>query len=316
MVLPRLKTFVSRHFKPEHGAWVQVSQAFMGLFFMSSGSWKLYNYFITGDQYMYHHMQYWLDKGWPPWWYAWFMKNFVMFHDTTFAILVVLLQFVPGFMILMNIRARLAAFFLMFLQILVFFGVFGHTNFNEFVGLSIWMALFYVLKPANPADMNQKVWLLMKVLFLIPAGLFLYNRWNYDDPWMKGFLYQKDQLTKDVMSSHIYIKLALMWLIQFKIVMWIWIAKWWVRVLMVSLLLVPRVSVYAGAVLLSMHVLQVIVWLNGTTGQGTLWVVGTFMLVTMDHYMYYCHKDGGAGRVGTPWKKRCQSLITRLRPSS
>jgi len=293
-----------------------VSQAFTGLFFMSAGSWKLYNYFLTGDQSMYHHMQYWLDKGWPPWWYGWFMKNAVMFHDTTFAILVVLLQFVPGFMILMNIKARVAAFFLLFLQCLVFLGVFGHTNFNEFVGLSIWMALFYVLKPANPADMDTRVWWLLKILFLIPAGLFLYNRWNYDDPWLRGFLYQKEQLTKDVMSSHIYVKLALMWLIQFKVVMWLWIAKWWIRVFLACMLLVPKYSVKAGAILLTLHVFQVIIWLNGTTGQGTLWVVGMFMFVTMDHYMHYYHKEKYEGKIGTQWKKRCQNLCARLRPSS
>lgn len=315
MVLPEVKAFIARHWHPERGSWVQLAQVFIGLFFMGAGAWKFYNYFLTGDQLFYNHMAFWLDKGWPPDWYEPFMRNIAQMHDHTFAVLVMLMQFIPGLMIMANVKARWAGFILLLLQINVFLGVFGHTNFNEFVGLSLWMALFYALKPADPREMSPRVWLFLKVLFVVFAGLLAYNRWNYDDPWMRGYLYQRDQLAQDVVSSFIYIKLFVLWLTQFTWFGYVWVSKWWLRVVFTGLLL-TRWAAFAGAALLVMQTTSVMVWLNGTTSQGVLWVVGFFTFVTMEQFMRMLDKKDPSRRVRIPWKKLFATVSARLRPAS
>jgi len=289
MVYSKLQQLISDNWHPEKGSWVHVAAFLAGLFFMGAATFKIYNYFILGDQSLAGHFQYWLDSGWPPEWYAHVMRFFQPYEKPV-AAMVILMQIIPGFMIMTNTKTRIAGLILFTVQIQVFLGVFKHTNFNEFVGCSVWICLFYIFKPQNRADMSRQAWKILIFLFFLLNCILVYNRHNYQDHLLLSYTYQREQLAADIMGSSVYWKHFVLWITQWSWMPYFFVSLWYIRLTLTALLL-TRWRQYAAAALLVTYVTNITIWMNGTTSQGVLWVMITFVFLTHEQHIRYLDRD-------------------------
>lgn len=270
--------------------WVRTAQIFVGLFFIGSGFFKLFNYFIIGDQSLAGHFQFWIDNGWPPDWYLPFM-HWGQSNPVPLSIVVIAMQFIPGFLLLINWRVREAMSALLLVQIGIFLGVLGHLGFNEFVGISLWIVLFYVLKPKGSLDWNLKKWRIFTFLLIGLSLLQLYNRYAPGDPWISAAAWQREHLAADVMSVSVLWKQFILWISSGSWGEYLWAGSWWIQ-LACTLLLFTRWRLIGGAGLLLFAMGHVWTWMNAVTSQGVLWVLAWYVWTTQEELLHSRHATG------------------------
>ncbi|MBI1812496.1 hypothetical protein HY285_00940 [Candidatus Peregrinibacteria bacterium] len=265
--------------------WVRVVQIFVGLFFLGAAMFKVTIYFGHHARALTDDFAYWTRNGWPLHAYRVLMEwLFSVPHVTgVLEVLTILLQAIPGFMLVTNIKPRLAGAALFLFQINIFLGTFHQTGFNEFVGMSLWIALFFALRPQNET-WNHKLWHAMTLLVFLFTLLFLYNRYLQDDPWPSGYLWQRTHLQQDVMSTALWWKRMVLWISRGTIGEILWTSVWWVDLLFCFLLL-TRWRLQAGAVLLAFAILRSLTWMNSITSQGVLTVLFLFLWMSQEEVM-------------------------------
>ena len=289
-------------------SWPSIAQTFIGLFFIGAGLFKLENYFLVGDQSLTRHFQFWIDNGWPPSW-SLPLFHWGQLHPLPLSALVIALQITSGILLVLHWHRHLAASLLLLVQTGIFLGTFHHRGFNEFVGTSLWVALFYLFKPepssrhqapcvmvslpagqAGSVEPSQGAWCfrlkfwwpILTYLFIGIALLQLYNRFVVGDPWMSSVPWQIEHLSADVMSIHPLWKNFSIMIAQTSWGKYLWLASWWIQLACV-LGFLTRFRLYSGALLLCLWFLHIWTWMNGITSQGVLWLLATLVWVTEEH---------------------------------
>ncbi|MBI3335945.1 hypothetical protein HYZ98_00040 [Candidatus Peregrinibacteria bacterium] len=263
--------------------WIRSARIFIGLFFVGLGLYKLYNYFLIGDLSLKDHFQFWLDSGYPPAWYAEFLR-WGQGHHKLLAAGVVAGQFIPGAFIALNWHVRPAAVIILFLQINVGLGVLKDTGFNDVVGISLWAALFYILAPRKLGQWETSFWRLMTLFLIVLAILHLYNRYNAGDPWVSSVAWHRIHLEKEIMSITPFWKNMVLAISATSFGSFLIAAKWWVDVFFTGVL-ITRWRLYGALWLTVSMVLQYWTWLLGAGPHAVLWVLVLFAWMTHEEYM-------------------------------
>src|SRR3989344_1416996 len=265
--------------------WPRVAQTFIGLFFIGAGLFKLQNYFLVGDQSLPRPFQFWIDNAWPPLW-SLPLFHWGQSHHLFLSALVIALQIIPGILLVLHWHTRIAATVLFFMQMGIFIGTFHHLGFNEFVGTSLWIALFYLLKPQK----NLWSWPLLTYLFVGLALLQLYNRFVVGDPWLSTVTWQREHLAADVMSIHPLWKNFILAIAHMRWGTYLWAASWWIQLACV-LGLLTRFRLSFSAILICLWFLHIWTWMNGITSQGVLWLLATFVWMTEEYQQQNMNKS-------------------------
>jgi hypothetical protein len=257
-----------------------VAQAFLGLFFMAAAYWKLRNYFLTGDQSLAGHWKYWEDSGWAS---GWILPLFHALapYEKWAAALTILLQAVPGFLLLVHCRTRIAGFLLLFIQILIFVGTFHNLWFNEFVGLSLWIVLYFCVRPGDPGRWKRLAWYLFTIPLAFVLAIHLLNRYRMGDAWPSSLPWHIQHLSADVMSVSPSWKHFILWTAGIPGGAMLWASRWWLTLAFTVGLLLP-LRRFSGALLLLLAIVRDWTWLNTTTSQGVLWVLALFLWLTQE----------------------------------
>ncbi|MBI3618585.1 hypothetical protein HY213_00950 [Candidatus Peregrinibacteria bacterium] len=278
--------------------WIRVVQTFVGLFFLGAAMFKVTIYFGPHARSLTDDFAYWTRNGWPLHAYRVMMEwLFSIPHViSVLEVLTILLQAIPGFMLVTNIKPRLAGMALLLFQINIFLGTFHQTGFNEFVGMSLWIAAFFMLRPkTGPARRsppeadeggrwNRKLWHAMTLIVFLTTLLFLYNRSLQGDPWPSAYAWQRMHLQQDVMSTALWWKRMVLALSQGTIGQILWTSHWWME-LALCFLLLTRWRLQAGAVLLVLAILRSLTWMNSITSQGVLTVLFLFLWMVQEEVM-------------------------------
>jgi hypothetical protein len=267
--------------------WLYMAQVFVGLFFVSSALFKFSSFFLVGDQSLRSHFQFWIGNGWPPGWYKtvllWMFS--LPYGEKVMEALTILLQGVPGLMLIVNWRVRWAAVALLYIQLLIFLGTFHHRGFNEFVGYSIWLSLYYLVRPHNPEEWRGRLGSIFTFLLFVLTALYLYNRYYIDDPWLGAVKWQREHLMHDIMTPFLAWKQFVLIMSHGTIGAYLWASVWWIELLLCGLLLVPnRVRLYAGTGLLLFAIARSWTWMNSVTSQGVLTALVFVVWVVQEEY--------------------------------
>jgi hypothetical protein len=277
MIFPRLFYWP----KDATARWVYVAQLLVGLFFIGAACFKILSFFWAADQHLSDHFAYWVRMNLPPLWYRWFMD--VMFsipYMENIMEATLLFQLIPGIMLVANYRTRLAGWLLLFIQIQIFLGTYNHWGFNEFVGMSLWIAVYFAIRPADWLTWKNK-WNVLTFFFFIIHAIYLYNRYVMQDPWPSAMSWQLAHFQTDIVSSHILWKQMVIWIANLPFGAYLWAGTWWLE-LVLTLGILTKYRHLAGAGLVTTAVLREITWLNTNTSQGVLTLLFAFVWLVQE----------------------------------
>jgi hypothetical protein len=261
--------------------WVRISQIFVGLFFLGAAFYKLQNYFLVGDQSLTAHFEFWIRNGWPPQWYVSVMRQMLR-YENFFEAATIALQTIPAALLILNRKVHLAGMILLLVQLNIFLGTFHHRHFNEFVGISLWLALFFFLKPEFGHSWNPRTWNILRLMLILLLSLQLWNRYLLGDPWPSEMTWQREHLAADVLSVSLAWKWLALSLGASSFGTLLWASVWWLKVACTVFLLTPwrRVS---STTLLVIALFQSWTWMNSLTSQGVLWILVLFVFAAQEY---------------------------------
>ncbi len=261
------------------GPWTLAAQVLVGLFFLAAAAHKVSMYFVDGRS-IADDFAYWESLGYPPQWYRAFLHALfaLPYGHRVLEIAVIALQGVGGALLVLNRGTRIGGWLLLFVQANVFLGTFHHLGFNEFVGVSLAIALYFALRPSDGrwtgAGWRAIVWPVAAV-----TALFLYNRWVMGDPWIANVEWRRLDLQQDVMSTAWFWKSSALAIAASPIGPYAWVAPWWIGLALVPPLFSRRARPYALAGLLVLATLRTLTWMNSITSQGVLFVLLYFLVL-------------------------------------
>jgi hypothetical protein len=261
--------------------WVLVAQLFIGSFFIAAAYYKVMIYVVEGRS-IADDFGYWEGNGWPPMWYRWFIHMFfdLPYGHRVLELSVIALQMVGGVLLCINRGVRTAGWALLFVQCNVFLGTFHHRGFNEFVGISLWIAAFFALRPRS-GTFAPRTWLFFTAALAGFAALYLYNRYVMGDPWTTSFEWQRLDLQQDVMSSTWLIKRAALGIASLAFASLLWASVWWISCACIPAMF-TRWRMHAVAILTVFAILRTVIWANSITSQGVLFVLLYFLWMTYE----------------------------------
>ncbi len=264
--------------------WCRMAEILMGAFFLGAALYKLRNFFLVADSHLIDHFQYWKNEGWVASWLPFFLDPILRqpTGEKILEALTILLQFIPGFLWVYGKGLRTGGFSLLIIQSMVFLGTLHHRHFNEFVGISVWVAVFFLLQK-DRFTLNTRNWWWWKAMTVSLAGfvaLYCWNRYLIGDPWPSQMGWMHDHLYYYTVSSSLWWKNAVLFVTQFWWGQVLWAGVWWATVLMIPLMLFGKTARFAGAVLLTFAVFRAITWLNVYESQGVLWILVLLLWTT------------------------------------
>lgn len=303
-----LRLFRQKFSTPEF--WWSTARVLIGLFFIGAAIYKTFNYFLIGDQTLQGDFEYWLKNGWRPQWYAFILQGLLP-YEKLLALATVLLQLIPGIMLVLNYRVRMASLFLLFIQLNIFAGTLNFLGFNEFIGVSVWMALYFVIFPKGVELSRRKLWGFFTFLLLVLLSLQLYLRYRAGDPWLSSVNWQRLHYARDIMATHLLWKQFLLWLTSGSIGAYLWVSAWWIQATL-SFSILTRYRLYAGAGLLILAIFRSLMWMNSTTSYGVIWVLLLFLWTSQEYCLKRLSSEKNNGR--TPLQKK--PISARMRSSN
>ncbi|MEQ1849875.1 MAG: hypothetical protein ABL890_04785 [Candidatus Peribacteraceae bacterium] len=261
--------------------WLRLSQFFVALFFITASYYKLFDaFFFTKSAPLKRSMEWWIGNGWPLVGMRQVMQ-FVVQYDwlvACSAAFVISCQMTGGVLLFANIWKRFAGYVLLIVQLSVLFGVFhGGLGFQTFIGLSIWLAVFYILS----GRMTQRKWRLMSYWLIFYGFLILMHRYRMDDPWPSAFSWQYKHYIEDVMSISVSLKQLIIVLGKHPLAPYFWAGSWWLQ-LFVTFMLLTRFRIVAGIAWMLILIFHEWIWLNGLTSEGVLWILTGFVWLSFE----------------------------------
>ncbi|MBP9773975.1 MAG: hypothetical protein KBD00_05135 [Candidatus Peribacteraceae bacterium] len=261
--------------------WRYIAQAFMGLFFCAAAYYKLTDSFFGLSEVPLNVVfDFWIKQGYPIGFYKSLMQM-AMPYVAYLSGLVILMQGAFGIMMLYNVAKRTAAIILLVVQLNIFLGTFHHTGFNVFVGISLWVALYYLFQ--KDIEKRRWIWGLLTLLLVSCDLLHLWIRYKVGDPWIAAYSWQRLHFSQNVMSISPFIKHAFLWLSQGTIGMYIWASMWWLHVVL-ALGLLTRWRLQGGVALVLYFYFRAIIWTNVVGSDGVLWTLVLFVFITEEEY--------------------------------
>lgn len=262
--------------------WRYIAQVFIGLFFCAAAYYKLTDsFFGMADVPLNVVFDYWMKQGYP----VWFYKNLMLMAAPYLGYVsaaVILMQGLFGLMMIYNVGKRTAALILFLVQINIFLATFHHTGFNVFVGLSLWIALYYLLQ--QYIEMRRWIWAALTVALCTLIALHLRIRFSAGDPWISAYGWQRQHFVQNVMSISPLIKHIFLWISQGTIGMYLWAGMWWLQgVLAIGLL--TRWRLQSGIVFVLYSYFRAIVWTNVVGSDGVLWTLVLFIFITQEEFL-------------------------------
>ncbi len=256
--------------------WRYLPQCLLGLFFVSAATFKLkYSFFGIADVPLSDVFRYWISEGFPLSAYQSFMEH-AMPYSKLLAALVIALQGMVGVLLVMNTRTVLAGYLLLFLQINIFLGTFHSRAFNDFVGISLWIALYFILRDWLR---HPKVWLAMTAVFIGLEWFNVFIRYGAGDPWLSAFEWQRAHFAQNVMSVSPHLKQWVLIATRGAIGPWLWASMWWLH-LGLSMGMLTRYRLQFAVVLMILHLSRTIIWTNAIGSEGVLWILALFLWMT------------------------------------
>ncbi len=273
---------IARHFdrwRKNVAPWTLVAQVLVGLFFLSAAWHKIDMYLVDGRS-IADDFAYWESSGFPPQWYRAFMHALfaIPYGHRILEIAVIALQGAGGALLVANRRTGIAGLLLFFVQANVFLGTFHHLGFNEFVGVSLITAWYFVLRPED-GRWTEPRWRAVAWPVAAVTALFLYNRWVMGDPWIANVEWRRLELQQDVMSSFFLWKSTALAIADSPVGPYAWVAPWWIGLALLPGLFVRRLRSHALAGLLILATLRTLTWMNSITSQGVLFVLLYFLVL-------------------------------------
>lgn len=286
-------------------SWRRAVQVLIGFFFTAAAYHKLTNsFFGQADVPLTQVFDYWITSGWPLWYYKNFMQ-WSVHYPRLLGAGVIFFQGAAGLMLIYNQRVRLAAAMLLFVQIHIFLGTFHNRGFNVFVGISLWLCVYYLFQGTihaargPPAQDDSATTLLKRQENLLPYPKFVsafltfalivlllmsaHARYRMGDPWIAGAAWHRAHFAGHVMSASPVVKAWTLSLFSGDLGLKLWASAWWIHLLF-TLLLLTRYRIFAGAALLVLWILRVNIWMNSITSEGVLWVLVLFLWVVQEEY--------------------------------
>lgn len=264
--------------------WRYMAQLLVGLFFAAAAYYKLTSsFFGLADVPLDGVFKYWIQQGFPLSVYSSFME-LMMPYATILGAMTIAMQAAVGLMLIYNFKTRIAGTILFLIQINIFLATFNHRGFNVFVGTSVWLSLYFIFQP----KLTGKRWWILSLVLISLDFLHLYNRYFIGDPWISAYSWQHTHFEQNVMSASPYLKQFFLFVTQGTTGMWLWASMWWVHLgLTVGLLM--RYRLQAGAMLLVYKLLLTIFWVNTIGSEGVLWVLTLMVWLTHEVWL---HKTG------------------------
>lgn len=268
--------------------WVRIAQTLMALFFLAAAMYKIQSFFWDHDQTLRGHFNFWVSMNLPPLWYRslmfWMMS--LPYGEVIMEASATALQAIPAVLLLMNTRTRLAGWLLAIIQVNIFLGTFHHRNFNEFVGGSLWVCLYFILRKAD-GSFDRRAWHVLTVALFAWAALFVHNRYLMGDPWLSSVAWQRAHLAADVMSISNIWKHMVLWFSSTYIGALCWAGVWWAGLVSTAALLIPRWRLAGGSILLILALLRTLTWMNSITSEGVLATLILFLWVAQEEFLVH-----------------------------
>lgn len=271
----RLRSILPEKFAPD--TWREVAQVLIGMFFVAAAIYKLMNYFVVGDQSIVTHIDFWEENRWGVPWVVSLMKWFVHLPRgaVTAEILVILLQAIPGFLLIIRKYERTAGLMLLAVQLLIFFGTMKSAEFIEFVGTSLWIAAYYAYKPKRGETTGNTWWMFLEGFLFMLLVIYTINRFKAGDPWLTSVDSQRQHLAQYIISISPAWKQAIIQFSQTLTGRVFWVATFWIHIPLLFLLFTTK-RLYGAAGFLLIIFFRYLTWLNTDTNHGVLWALTLF----------------------------------------
>lgn len=265
--------------------WPRIAQSIVGLFFVACAFNKgIDSFFGQASTPLRVDLEWWISQDWPFWGYQQFLV-LMLPYSQILAALVIALQATAGLSLFLDINKRIGAFLLLFVQTNIFLATaLGGIGFNTFIGMSIWLAVYYFWQSAMTTRKRR----LLTFLLIGMGMLFQYQRYRWGDPWLSSFQWQESHFAADTMSTSPALKTLVLWIVERPIGPWLWASMWWITAALL-LLMLTRFRLYAGSLWLLMLTLRVMIWLNAVTSEGVLWVLTVFVWMVAEESWQRSH---------------------------
>lgn len=258
--------------------WRYLPQLLLGFFFVSAAYFKLrYSFFGIADVPLDQVFHFWMNEGFPLSVYGSFM-TFMLPYSRLVAALVIALQATVGVLLVCNYRVRLAGALLLFLQVNIFLGTFHSRAFNGFVGISLWLAVYFVF---HSRWKHPRAWFMMTLLFVAIDWFHLYVRYLSDDPWLQAYAWQRVHFAQNVMSVSPYLKQWVLFATGGALGPWLWASMWWLH-LGLSIGMLTRYRLHFAAALMVLLFSRTVIWTNTIGSEGVLWLLILFLWMTQE----------------------------------
>lgn len=288
-MVPAILKRVLPHWPVSAATWTDCARILLALFFINAALYKLSNYLLVGDQILADRLQDWIDYGWPV---SWYEKLMVWYqpYDRLIATHIIVSQYVCGLLWLTNRWLRIGALILFFVQINIFLAAFHNSSFIEFTGISLWVCLFFFLRPSDGSVFSRKQWMILTWILAALCFLQLFNRTFTGDQWPSSMVNHRENFAADIMSISSVWKPFVLWLLSLPGAAYVYAGSWWLHIPLI-LGLFTRYRLYCGAIILTFWIITCWTWMNFVTSQGVLWVLTMFLWCTEE---YALRKQGYA----------------------
>lgn len=256
--------------------WRYVPQFFVGLFFMSAAFLKAWeSLFGTHRFSLARIFDSWLGQRFGVGFYMHFMQ-WSQPHADVLAAIVIACQVIAGLLLVLNYRTRIAGVLIFFVQLNVYLAVYHQIELRNLNAEALWIGLFFFARP----EMNGRLWTLMTYALALLMLSHLYGRiMMFGDAFAGNYVWQYEQFTYGNMSSWPGLKLFAAWIFSGKNAALLWASSWWIK-LALSIGLLTRYRLYAGAGLLVYMFGVALVWLSTFSCEGVFWVMIFYLWVT------------------------------------
>jgi hypothetical protein len=264
---------------------VTLGERLFGVFFIAASWWKIYGILFGGDWSIRSAARLWNSMGWTPDWYAFLLDVlFGLSWLPDLGLVVAAFQGVAGVLILAGRLTRVGGIVLFAIQLNIFLGTFHMQVFNEFVGISLWAALYFIIAPARGRAWVPQTWTFMTVLLVAFYALQIDGMFDRRMHLLYVVEEHRDHFASDVMSIAHPVKEFVLAITSGRLGSHIWIAPVFLQIGVLALFL-TRFRLYAGVMALCIAFAREWMWINSVTSYGVFWVLVLLLWCAREHEM-------------------------------
>jgi len=250
-----------------------LAERLIGAFFIAAAWWKVEGILSGNDWDIVSASAYWIREGWMPEWYQSLLTPLLQIGGyLDLGLIVAAGQGIAGVLILLGRYVRFAGIVLFVIQLNIFFGTFNKLVFNEFVGISLWAAFYFIVKPGNQRPWQIRVWTLLTAILVFLYLLQVVGMFERQMHLPEQAEIQRLHFSADVMSLAYPIKKLTLAVTDGAFGKALWVFPTWAQLMLVFLFL-TRFRLYAGMIALCIAFSREWVWMNSVTSYGVHWTL-------------------------------------------